>query len=251
MIELREIENRVLKFKPIKKSTFDLVKYVGGGQCKLKYLNFTAPDTKKLSEKKFSFSDLEIKEQFKIWQHCFLKSQIFEAKSLALIWLDGILKAEEADFLYSHWPQLEKWSLGVSNWAHSDGLCVIYASLLERDKKHQIYKSLKIWNQSQKPWLVRISLISLYGYARQRRIMPNPEFVERSLCNHWDFDHHYVQKAVGWTLREYATAEPQRGKRFIFKNVRNISPTAFTTAIERFSEIDRSRIKKLRNKNRN
>ena len=58
---------------------------------------------------------------------------------------------------------------------------------------------------------------------------------------------YFVQKAVGWTLRESYNVYPKQTFQFIEENVKNISPTAFTTCLEKMTEKEKTILKQKRN----
>jgi len=165
--------------------------------------------------------------------------------SLALAWFDD---KKQQKILMSHWPILKKWSSRIDNWAHSDSLSSIYARLLEQSPE-LIYPTLQKWNQSKAPWLRRLSLVSLLYYSSQREnILPLRKIfslVEPRLND----DHYYVQKGVGWALREAGNVYPKETFAFLEKNIVHLSSIAFSAAAEKLSKTQKDRLKKLR-KNR-
>ena len=60
------------------------------------------------------------------------------------------------------------------------------------------------------------------------------------------FDDYYVQKGVGWALRELHTVYPRETLPFIQLHLKNISPIAFTIAIEKMSLKEKEKLKLLR-----
>jgi 3-methyladenine DNA glycosylase AlkD len=93
-------------------------------------------------------------------------------------------------------------------WEHCDDLAKIYATVVEANPSWSM-PSLKKWNCSGNPWKRRQSMVSLIEYARKRtRLLPFAEliaFVEPLL----DDDEDYVQKGLGWTVREIGNAYPE------------------------------------------
>ena len=240
MKNTKKIELFILKTPP-KKSQLDGAQYVGGGQSKLTFLGHRIPQLRQLYKENFSYADLTLKERLKIWDEVFKNSKIFEVMSLSMFWAGTLSKQD----LIKIWLTLKTWSLSIDNWAHSDSLCQLYAEILE-EKPELILPTLRKWNRSKNPWLVRISMISLYYYTQHRETLPTQKLAEEFLKEHWGHEHYYVQKAIGWTLREYITAYPKSGLGFFTKNVRRVSGIAFTAASERLSSTEKSRIKAMR-----
>ena len=59
---------------------------------------------------------------------------------------------------------------------------------------------------------------------------------------------YFVQKAVGWTLRESYNVYPKQTYQFIEENIKHISPTAFTTCLEKMTEKQKLILKQKRKK---
>lgn len=245
---LREIQDRVLAHAP---SGFDGPEafrpenYVGGGRSRLRFLAYRAPDLRKLAQKDFSFSTLPAEQQLKIWTENFLTDDTFEGMSLSLYWLDR----QDLDFLVKNWSILKTWSKAVDNWGHGDSLCSVYSQLLEFNPT-KVLPTLRSWNKSKESWLVRLSLLSLLYYTRQRLKYPSATLIESFLKSHWEHDDYYVQKAIGWTLREYVSAYPQKGLVFLTTNILRVSSVAYIASAERLTAAQRDKLKNLRKKSR-
>ena len=57
---------------------------------------------------------------------------------------------------------------------------------------------------------------------------------------------YFVQKAVGWTLRESYNVYPKKTYVFINEHIRMISPVAFTTCLEKMTEKEKQALKQKR-----
>jgi 3-methyladenine DNA glycosylase AlkD len=162
--------------------------------------------------------------------------------SVALAWFDD---RKQMEILVDYWPMLKKWSAQIDNWAHSDTLSGIYSRVLEQSPE-LAYSTLQKWNQSKNPWLRRLSIVSLFYYSSQRKkVLPLRKvlsLVEPQL----DYEHYYVQKGVGWTLREAGNVYPKETFSFLEKNIRRLSPAAFSAATEKLTKQQKDRLKALR-----
>jgi 3-methyladenine DNA glycosylase AlkD len=89
----------------------------------------------------------------------------------------------------------------VDNWALSDSLSKIYSKIFEIDSE-LIYPVLSDWNKSENPWKRRQSIVSLLYYSSTRKnVLPFIKYI-RLIKRLLTDDDYYVQKGVGWTLRE-------------------------------------------------
>lgn len=240
---LKEVE-KALSLHPQRVSTHNPEAYIGGGQSSLRYLGLKTPNLHQTQKAGFSFSDTE--EVAQVWDYVWKSSDCFEVMSLALGWFERLAKNKKRkQELKKYWALLKGWSERIDNWAHSDSLSGLYARILEQDPK-LVYPTLQKWNASANPWLRRLSIVSLLYYSAQREtVLPFAKIiplVEAQI----EFDHYYVQKGVGWTLREAGNVYPKETYKFLEANIRRISPEAFTAATEKLTKTEKDRLKKLR-----
>ena len=66
------------------------------------------------------------------------------------------------------------------------------------------------WNRSQNMWLVRTSLIFQLKYKDAVRF----DLLSDYILNHMDSREFFIQKAMGWALRQYSKFEPDEVIRF-------------------------------------
>jgi 3-methyladenine DNA glycosylase AlkD len=91
--------------------------------------------------------------------------------------------------------------------------------------------------------------VSLFYYSSHRRRQPSFQKVITLLDRQMEFDHYYVQKGVGWTLREAGNVYPKETFQFLEANIHRVSSHAFTAATEKISPTQKSRLKQLRKVN--
>jgi len=243
---LKEVE-KALARHPQRVSTHNPEAYIGGGQSKLRYLGLKTPNLHATQKAGFSFSSKEdSREVARVWNYIWHNSDCFEVMSLALGWFELLAKNKKRKHeLKEHWPLLSAWCERIDNWAHSDSLSGLYARILEQDPR-LVYPTLQKWNSSKNPWLRRLSIVSLLYYSAQReRVLPFKKIVAL-VEPQVDFEHYYVQKGVGWTLRESGNVYPEETYAFLEKNITRISAHAFSAATEKLTKPKKDRLKKLR-----
>ena len=238
---LYEVEQSVLNFSPNIPEGNSWA-YIGGKQSRLKFHGVKVPNIRDLEKSGYSFSDTSNEIQLKIWLHIWGHSELYEAMSIALEWFAS---KNQRQLIPSRWPALKKMAKRVDNWAHADSLCGMIAKALEV-KPSAVLPTLRLWNKSKSPWLRRMSIVSLIYYASQRKVLlPSKEIltlVEPLL----EDNHHYVQKGVGWTIRECHTSYPKATMAFIKSRIGMISATAFSAVIERMTVAEKKNLKALR-----
>lgn len=236
-----EIEKVLLTY-PQRTSAHHPESYIGGGQSKLRFIGLKVPHLRESLKKGFSFSREDRQGMAKTWDYIWHHSDCYEVMALALAWFDD---RKQKDILLQEWPRLKEWSIRIDNWAHSDGLSGIYARILE-ESPQTILPTLQKWNGSKNPWLRRLSIVSLLYYSSQRKtVLPLPKILAL-LEPQIDYDHYYVQKGVGWTLREAGNIYPKETYKFLENNIQRLSAHAFSAATEKLSKSQKEKLKKLR-----
>lgn len=238
---ISEVEQALATW-PRRTSSQNPESYIGGGQSKLRYIGLRVPQLQQTQKRGFSFSNHNSNEIAKVWNHVWQNSDCYEVMALALAWFYA---PQQRSILLKHWPLLKKWSTRIDNWAHSDSLSGIYARILEDDAA-AVYPTLQKWNTSPNPWLRRLSIVSLFYYSSQRTKVPLVKhvlpLVEALLLD----KEYYVQKGVGWTLRETYNVYPDKASAFLEKHIASISAHAFSAATEKMPKKQKEYFKRLR-----
>jgi len=199
------------------------------------------PDLRAVYEKGFSFSHEPHEVQSKIWNNIWREAPVHEAMHLPLFYFE-----ERKDKLTpKDWMLLKTWISRIDGWEHSDMLSKIYSFLLERFPK-LVYPTLKTWNHSPNPWKRRNSIVPLILYASKKRTyLPASHILPlvKSLLKDPD---PYIQKAVGWTLRECHTVYPKETLKFLEAHIHTLSATSFSYATERLAATEKQSLKQKR-----
>ncbi len=82
------------------------------------------------------------------------------------------------------------------------------------------------WNQSKNMWLQRTSLLFQLKYKKQTDFILLTRYIEQ-LSGSKEF---FIQKAIGWILREYSKTQPSTVKRFLKEH--SLAPLSKREAIK-------------------
>ena len=217
----------------------DLKGYIG---TSYDFIGLSVPAMRKVFKTGYSFTGSVKPKELLIWDDLWKNSQVFEVMSQALSFLTRALPDETPE---AAWDLSRKWVRKIDNWAHSDELSAIYASLLETDPG-MVLPQLQEWNGSRHPWERRQSLVSLIEYSKKRkRVLPAVTLLGMVAPLLHD-DHYYVQKGVGWTLREIGNVYPKEALRFLEEHIEDIRPPAFGPAVEKLDPKTKERLKQRR-----
>ena len=143
------------------------------------------------------------------------------------------------------WEILKTWIDRVDNWTQADYYADIIADIHERYPK-EILPILISWNIDDNPWKRRLSLTGLFYYARQRKTPPKLHSTICLIKARLHDENAYVQKAVGWTLREAHQFYPEDIEHFVEIHARDLSAYAFQASTEKWSKEKKLVIKNLR-----
>ncbi|MCO4784128.1 MAG: DNA alkylation repair protein [Candidatus Cloacimonetes bacterium] len=199
---------------------------------KVARLNIRVPVLRKLAKTRFSFSkDADLSLQ--AWDYIWRNSPYFEAMSMALY------NYQKRTLTQTEFSIVSQWVDRCSCWEHSDDLSKIYAQTLEENPTWVI-PTLKSWNHSDNSWKRRQSLVSLLEYSSKRKIvLPFNDLISYVTPLLKD-EEYYVQKGLGWTLREIYNVYPKDTLDFLTSNLNLLSSIAYSSSTEKLDKQTKS-----------
>ena len=201
------------------------------------------PLHRKLFRKGYSFSKLPTSEQLIIWEYIRKNSSDFWVSGHAFLYIESKMKDKE--FLIDSWKTLKKWQKEVDNWGSCDGMAKIYTKILEVIPD-EVLPQLKKWNRSASPWDRRQSVVSLLYFSRTKKVVLPFKTIITLINRLLDDKEYYVQKGVGWSLKELYQVYPKETLEYLEKNIKRISAVAFSPATEKLKKKEKEKLKKLR-----
>lgn len=211
-------------------------------KSELSFFGLTVPVQRDVMRAGYSFLEKEDEEVLEIWDHVWSSSDNFEVMAQPLLYYGHKARAE---FLIHAWPVISGWSSRLENWAHSDGLSSLYVKILEQERG-KVFPTLLRWNKSTHPWQRRQSVVSILYYSSARTAVLPYEKIIPLVRNLLLDEEYYVQKGVGWTLRELTNVHPVKTREFLLEHATRIHPAAFGAAVEKLSARERDKLKALR-----
>ncbi len=186
-------------------------------------MRICVPLVRAAAKKPYSFYELPPREVIGIWDYIWKNTEWYEVAHQALYYYQHqqITKLE--------FSKIKTWISRCDCWEHSDDLSKIYAQVVE-DNPNWIVPVFETWNRSRSPWKRRQSIVGLIEYADKRKhVLPFRQlirFIDPLLRD----NDYYVQKGVGWTLREIYKVYPDEALAFIEQNLTTLSPYAYSSA---------------------
>jgi 3-methyladenine DNA glycosylase AlkD len=203
----------------------------------------TIPLHRKESRRVYSFSSLSFTEQLRIWDELWQNEPGFYSRLHAYFFVER--HATRPEELKALWPVVVRWQNQIDDWPLCDALSKIYTKILEI-MPEEVYEQLKAWNSDGNPWKRRQSLVSLLYYSRTKKQYLKFNEIEPLITNLLTDKEYYVQKGLGWTLRELHNVYPTDTKQYLKQQIRSVSPIAFTIAIEKLDTTSINELKTLR-----
>ncbi len=203
----------------------------------------TAPAHRMLFKQGYSFSKLPSSEQLKIWDYIWKNSPDAWTGIQPFFYLESKMKNKE--FLLDSWKTIKHWQKAVGNWGSCDALAKIYTKTLE-SIPDEVLPQLEKWNKSTNLWDRRQSVVSLLYFSRTKKVVLPYDTIIKFIDILLNDKEYYVQKGVGWSLKELYQVYPKETLKYLGKNIKKISSIAFSPATEKLKKKDKEKLKKLR-----
>ena len=121
-------------------------------------------------------------------------------------------------------PKLKRLILKKSWWDTIDNLNMTIGALALKDSN--VNKILLEWSLDENIWLRRIAI----DHQLLRKEKTNTELLEKILKNNLGQNEFFINKAIGWALRDYSKISPEWVKNFIEKNKENMTKLSIKEA---------------------
>ncbi len=212
-------------------------------KAQMPMLGLTVPEQRKLAKRGYSFSDLPAQELAAVWTDIWHDAKTHESKMQAGLSLEQFGPALEFDAL---WPLIQDWCNTINCWDQSDTLSAHVARALEQKPK-TVWPVLQAWNGDADRWKRRQSVVGLFFYTRFRDTCPPVMRSLKMITALLEDEDYYVQKGIGWALRECYNAYPEKTFLYLKEHAGTIHPDAFSAALEKVTNQEKAAIKEIRN----
>jgi 3-methyladenine DNA glycosylase AlkD len=200
------------------------------------------PTVQAVFKQGFSFSQEPMPFQIEFYAQLWNESNCYETMNLSLMYLSIYCKKHK-DF--EAFLLAKSFLSKIDNWAHSDFLSSIIG-------RHMIYAEANIYNElfalnnAENLWERRASLVPLLYHLKSKKSTLVEKHFFNSINPRILDEAYFVQKAVGWLLREFGEKFPNELLSFLYQNAYQMSSTAFATATEKISSKDKEQLKLIR-----
>lgn len=186
---------------------------------KFEYIGIKTPERRKIFKNFFSEYKNEEKIDWefvnKCWENKYREFQYVAA---------DYLKNMKDKLTINDIPKFKRLILEKSWWDTIDNLDMTIGALALKDSN--VNKILLEWSLDENIWLRRIAI----DHQLLRKEKTNTELLEKILKNNLGQAEFFINKAIGWALRNYSKTNPERVKNFIEENKENMAKLSIKEA---------------------
>ncbi len=124
-------------------------------------------------------------------------------------------------------PMYEELIVDGAWWDYVDDLAQRLGEILHNEPKAMKAKLLQ-WSQSPDMWKRRASIICQLACKQDT----DPDLLYRCIEASIDSSEFFLQKGIGWALRQYARTNPQEIRRYVRDNEKRLSPLSRREALK-------------------
>ena len=183
------------------------------------YLGIPSPKRKELSR---GFLTAAKKEKYTDWtfvRECWKKPER-EFQYLAVSYLDAVKdRLTPADI-----PFIREITIEKSWWDTVDGLDMVVGFIAR--KYPEVNKTMLAWSVDENIWLRRIAI----DHQLLRKEKTDIELLETIVKNNFGQTEFFINKAIGWSLRDYSKTNPEWVRGFINKYRGKLAPLSVREA---------------------
>jgi len=121
-------------------------------------------------------------------------------------------------------PKLKKLVISKSWWDTIDALDVVIGDIVQRYPETE--EIMLAWSVNENIWLRRIAI----DYQLLSKDKTNTQLLEQIIVNNFGGKEFFINKAIGWSLREYSKTNPDWVRNFIKKYKEDMAPLSIREA---------------------
>ena len=183
-----------------------------------KFSGITAPERKILTRDFFKTIDRATID-WEFVQQCWEKDER-EFQYLAIAYLTKVKQRLTVEDI----PRLRQLIVTKSWWDTIDSLdkLVGYVAL----HHPTVEATLLDWSTDDNIWLRRVAI----DHQILRKEQTNPVLLEKIICHNFGQNEFFINKAIGWSLRDYSKTNPEWVKTFIARHQDQMAPLSIREA---------------------
>ena len=186
---------------------------------KFEYIGIKTPERRKIFKNFFKEYKNEEKIDWEFVNKCW-ENKYREFQYIAADYLKNMKDKLTRDDI----PKLKQLILKKSWWDTIDNLDMTIGALALKDSN--VNKILLEWSLDENIWLRRIAI----DHQLLRKDKTNTELLSKILKNNLGQTEFFINKAIGWALRDYSKTNPEWVRNFIEENRENMAKLSIKEA---------------------
>ena len=186
---------------------------------KFEYIGIKTPERREIFKNFFKEYKNEEKIDWEFVNKCW-ENKYREFQYIAADYLKNMKDKLTIDDI----PKFKWLILKKSWWDTIDNLDMTIGALALKDSN--VNKILMEWSLDENIWLRRIAI----DHQLLRKEKTDIELLEKILKNNLEQTEFFINKAIGWALRDYSKTNPEWVKNFIEKNRENMAKLSIKEA---------------------
>lgn len=199
--------------------------------------NVRALDMSKYMKNKFEFFGVGAAERNEIWKPYFKEAK--KTKKIDWDFIEICFKHDKRECQYTaayylkymqrflvedDIPKLKELVLTKSWWDTVDILDKVIGSIIYNNKN--LHPIILEWSKDDNIWLRRVAI----DHQLLRKENTDEQLLEKILINNLNHKEFFVNKAIGWALRDYSKTNPQWVRNFIKVHKENMTSLSIREA---------------------
>ena len=199
--------------------------------------NVRALDMSKYMKNKFEFFGVGAAERNEIWKPYFKEAK--KTKKIDWDFIEICFKHDKRECQYTaayylkymqrflvedDIPKLKELVLAKSWWDTVDILDKVIGSIIYNNKN--LHPIILEWSKDDNIWLRRVAI----DHQLLRKEHTDVQLLEKILINNLNHKEFFVNKAIGWALRDYSKTNPQWVRNFIEVHKENMASLSIREA---------------------
>ena len=186
---------------------------------KFEYIGIKTPERREIFKNFFKEYKNEEKIDWEFVNNCW-ENKYREFQYVAADYLKNMKDKLTIDDI----PKLKQFILKKSWWDTIDNLDMTIGALALKDSN--VNKILLEWSLDENIWLRRIAI----DHQLLRKDKTNTELLSKILKNNLGQTEFFINKAIGWALRDYSKTNPEWVRNFIEENRENMAKLSIKEA---------------------
>lgn len=174
------------------------------------FLGIKSPARNEALKMFFAEHDTPVENQLfdEVWAIYNLPEREYQYVAIALLSKKlKTLRIEDLSFI-------EKLITEKSWWDSVDSIAPTIVGTIIKNDRFDGEKVMRTWSDSDNMWLIRSAILHQLKYKNET----NENLLEEVILCHANSNEFFIQKAIGWVLREYAKTNPSYVQDFVKKH---------------------------------